>query len=502
MSGAAEALTRFWPDARPRSFVAGEWAASADAAPSYDPSTGEVLAEAPVASAAEVDAAVEAARLAQPAWSAAGLEARADALEGVAARLREHGEALALLDSADSGNPLPSTRRDVALALRYLKRWPSYAFALAGRATTPADDALSYTLRMPYGVVGKIIAFNHPTLFALGGMIFPLLAGNTVVIKAAPQTPLATLALGRILEGVLPPGVVNIVAGGADAGDALVTHPAVKRIAFTGSLPSALAIQSRLGARGRIKHLTTELGGKNAMVVFPDVDLDAAVDAAVAGMSFTISQGQSCQSTSRLLLHASIHDAFVARLAERLRRIRVGVAYDESVDMGPLVSREHLARVRAYVASGHGEGAALVTGGGVPDGVPEGGYYLEPTLFAEVTPRMRIATEEIFGPVVAAMEWSDYDEMVRLANDVDLGLSAAVWCRDIDLALRAAHDVEAGYVWVNDANRHFLGAPFGGVKNSGVGREECFDELLSYYETKAVNVRVPRPSASTGEGRR
>ncbi|MEU6413580.1 aldehyde dehydrogenase family protein [Microbispora sp. NPDC046933] len=498
MSGVGEALAHFWSDSQPRAFVAGEWVAAGATAPSYDPSTGEELAAVPYASAAEVDAAVEAARGAQPAWSAAGLEARADALELVEASLRAHGEKLALLDSADSGNPLASARRDIGLALRYLKRWPSFAFALAGRATTPAEDALSYTLRTPYGVVGKIIAFNHPTLFALGGMIFPLLAGNTMVIKAAPQTPLATLAIGRVLADVLPPGVVNIVAGGAETGDALVTHPAVKRIAFTGSLPTALAIQSRLGARGRIKHLTTELGGKNAMVVFPDVDLDAAVEAAVAGMSFTVSQGQSCQSTSRLLLHESIHDDFVTRLAERLRRLRVGVAYDEGSDMGPLVSLQQLDRVRGYVASGCEEGAELVTGGGVPDGVPPRGYYLEPTLFTGVTPRMRIAREEIFGPVVAAMTWSDHDEMLRLANDVDLGLSAAVWCRDIDLALRTAHELEAGYVWVNDANRHFLGAPFGGVKNSGVGREECLDELLSYFETKAVNVRVPRRLENPG----
>ncbi|WP_055477944.1 aldehyde dehydrogenase family protein [Sphaerimonospora mesophila] len=501
MSGVRAALDHFWSDARPKSFVAGEWSASSTTFPAYDPSTGEVLAAVPEASPAEVDAAVEAARQAQPAWSAAGLEARADTLERVAAELRAQGEKLALLDSVNSGNPLSAARRDITLALRYLKRWPSYAFALTGQATTPVDDALSYTLRTPYGVVGKIIAFNHPTLFALGGMIFPLLAGNTMVIKAAPQTPLATLAIGRILEGVLPPGVVNIVAGGAGTGDALVTHPDVKRIAFTGSLPTALAIQSRLGARGQIKHLTTELGGKNAMVVFPDVDLDAAVDAAVANMSFTVSQGQSCQSTSRLLLHESIHDAFVSRLADRLRRLRIGPAYDEASDMGPLVSRHQLERVRAYIASGCEEGAELLTGGGIPDGVPSGGYYLEPTLFAGVTPGMRIAREEIFGPVAAAMSWSDHDEMLHLANDVDLGLSAAVWCRDVDLALRTAHELEAGYVWVNDANRHFLGAPFGGVKNSGVGREECMDELLGYYETKAVNVRVPRRPARTEGGR-
>jgi acyl-CoA reductase-like NAD-dependent aldehyde dehydrogenase len=208
-------------------------------------------------------------------------------------------------------------------------------------------------------------------------------------------------------------------------------------------------------------------------------------------MSLTVSQGQSCQSTSRLLLHSSIYAAFLDRLAARLATLRIGVAYDEGVDMGPLVSAEHLDRVRGYVQTGLDEGARLMTGGRVPHQAPSGGYYLEPTLFADVEPHMRVAQEEIFGPVIAALPWDSYDEMIRIANGIDLGLSAAVWSRDIDAALRTAHDVEAGYVWVNDANRHYLGAPFGGVKNSGVGREESAEELLSYLETKAVNVRVP-----------
>jgi acyl-CoA reductase-like NAD-dependent aldehyde dehydrogenase len=334
------------------------------------------------------------------------------------------------------------------------------------------------------------VAFNHPSLFAVAGMIFPLLAGNTIVVKAAPQTPLGTLALGALLQDCLPPGTVNLIAGGAETGDALVTSPRVKRLSFVGSLPTALAIQSRLSVGGTVKHLSLELGGKNAMIVFPDVDLDAAVDAAVAGMSFAVSAGQSCQSTSRLLLHADIYEPFLDLLAARMSALRVGVAYDEAVDMGPLVSAAQLARVQSYVASGIDEGARLVTGGAAPAGLPPG-HYLQPTLFADVEPGMRIAREEIFGPVVAALPWRDYDEMIALANDVELGLSAAVWSRDIDAALRTAADVQAGYVWVNDANRHYLGSPFGGVKNSGIGREESPEELLSYLETKSVNVRLP-----------
>jgi acyl-CoA reductase-like NAD-dependent aldehyde dehydrogenase len=493
----AEALRAFWADGQPRTFVDGEWCDPAATAPTHDPSTGDVIADAPISSAAEVVRAVEAARHAQRDWAAAGLEARADALQVLAARLAERGEELALLESMDSGNPLFATRRDVSFGLRYLARWPSYAFAQAGRATTPVADGLSYTLSSPYGVVGRIVAFNHPSLFAVAGLIFPLLAGNTIVIKAAPQTPLGTLALGALLRDSLPPGVVNLVAGGAETGDALVTSPQVKRLSFVGSLPTALNIQSRLSVSGTVKHLSLELGGKNAMIVFPDVQLDAAVEAAVAGMSFKVSAGQSCQSTSRLLIHADIYEPFVALLAQRMEALRVGVAYDPVTDMGPLVSGTHLARVRDYIDSGIADGARLVTGGRTPAGLP-GGHYLEPTLFADVDAAMAIAREEIFGPVVAAMPWRDYDEMLSVANDVELGLSAAVWSRDIDAALRTAAEVEAGYVWVNDANRHYLGAPFGGVKNSGLGREESPEELLSYLETKSVNVRLPlRPDVAS-----
>jgi betaine-aldehyde dehydrogenase len=489
-SAAGQALQAFWPDQQPRTFVGGQWCDPVASAPTDDPSTGLLLADAPVSSPAEVAAAVEAAAQAQPAWAAVGLEARAAALQEFAHRLRERGEELALLESMDSGNPMFATRRDVSFGLRYLSRWPSYAFAHAGRATTPVADGLSYTLSSPYGVVGRIVAFNHPSLFAVAGMIFPLLAGNTIVVKAAPQTPLGTLALGALLQDCLPPGTVNLIAGGAETGDALVTSPRVKRLSFVGSLPTALAIQSRLSVGGTVKHLSLELGGKNAMIIFPDVDLDAAVDAAVAGMSFAVSAGQSCQSTSRLLLHADIYEPFLDLLAARMSALRVGVAYDEAVDMGPLVSAAQLARVQSYVASGIDEGARLVTGGAAPAGLPPG-HYLQPTLFADVEPGMRIAREEIFGPVVAALPWRDYDEMIALANDVELGLSAAVWSRDIDAALRTAADVQAGYVWVNDANRHYLGSPFGGVKNSGIGREESPEELLSYLETKSVNVRLP-----------
>jgi acyl-CoA reductase-like NAD-dependent aldehyde dehydrogenase len=486
----SRALEAFWPDATPQNFVDGRWSATARRSDCVDPSTGMAYTSVPLSERADVDAAVEAARAAQSSWAALSLSDRISALSRLCEALADRSEKLALLESIDSGNPLSSTRRDMMLAKRYLSEWPAHALTFAGRASRPHPDGLMVLTHEPYGVVGRIIAYNHPSLFAIAGSIFPLLAGNTIVIKAAAQTPVATLALGALLQKALPPGVMNIVAGEAEAGDALTIHPLIKRVSFVGSGATALKIQSRLSVSGLVKHFTAELGGKNPMIVCPDVDLPAAVEAALAGTSFLVSQGQSCQSTARLLVHEEIHDEFVERLAARLRDIRVGPAYAEDADMGPLVSAEHLARVKGYVRAGIDDGAMLIIGGGRPDGAPDGGYYLEPTLFTDVPAGSVLASEEIFGPVAVVQRWSEEAQVVEMANDVPLGLSAGIWTKDIDRALRLAGQVRAGYVWVNDANRHYPGAPFGGQKGSGTGREESIEDFTSYLEAKAINIKV------------
>jgi acyl-CoA reductase-like NAD-dependent aldehyde dehydrogenase len=304
---------------------------------------------------------------------------------------------------------------------------------------------------------------------------------------------LATLALAEAFAEAFPPGVVNVVTGGAEVGDALVIHPAVKRLAFTGSVPTGLTIQRRAAESGHVKHVSLELGGKNAMVVFPDADVNEAVDGAIFGMNFTTCQGQSCGSNSRVLVHRRSYDEFVARTADQLRSYTVGVAYDESTDMGPLASAEQHDRVTRYLESGVREGATLIIGGEHPEGAPAGGYYMTPAVFADVRGDMTIAREEIFGPVISILPWDDYDDMVELANNVDLGLTASVWTRDLDVALQTADRLDAGYVWVNDSTRHYFGTPFGGTKDSGIGREEGRDELFSYLETKAVHLRLADP---------
>jgi acyl-CoA reductase-like NAD-dependent aldehyde dehydrogenase len=232
------------------------------------------------------------------------------------------------------------------------------------------------------------------------------------------------------------------------------------------------------------------------MVVFPDADVDEAVEGAIFGMNFNVCQGQSCGSNSRVLVHRALHDEFVERSAARLRDFTVTTAYREEADMGPLVSRDHHERVAAYVEGGVREGATLVTGGDRPADAPSGGYFMEPVVFADVRPDMAIAREEIFGPVMSVLAWDDYDQMVETANGVELGLTAAVWTNDIHLAHRTAERLDAGYVWVNDSTRHYFGTPFGGTKNSGVGREESMDELISYLETKVVHTRLKEPRAA------
>jgi acyl-CoA reductase-like NAD-dependent aldehyde dehydrogenase len=346
---------------------------------------------------------------------------------------------------------------------------------------------LHFTLREPYGVVARIVPFNHPFMFAAAHLAAPLMAGNAVVVKTPETSPLSGALLGEICRETLPRGLVNIVHGhGLPAGDALVRHPLVRRIGFTGSVATGLAIQ-RAAAATAVRHVTLELGGKNPFIVFPDADLDRVVEMAVAGMNFSWA-GQSCGSTSRLLLHESVHDVIVERVAARMAALRLGSLLDPRSEMGPVNSARQYARVTEFIASAHAEGARLVTGGGRPQGEAFArGYWVAPTLFADVQPSMRIAREEIFGPVVCALRFGSEEEAVALANGTDYGLTAAIWTRDLPRALRMMRSLEAGTVWINMAGQHYVGTPFGGWKDSGLGGEECLEELLSYSQLKAVH---------------
>lgn len=475
-----------------RMLIGGEFRDAEDKASTetVDPSTGAVLARVPEASAGDVARAVEAAAAAQRAWQGIGLAGRSECFARFGQLLEENLEELAMLDAIDGGNPVTAMRDDVRISQTYVRGWPGLAQALNGQVIPASPDGLHYTTSMPYGVVGRITAFNHPLMFAATRPLPALITGNTVVMKPSPQTPLVTLRLAELYAQAFPPGVMNVVCGGAETGDALVTHRAVKRIAFTGSVPIGLHIQRRAAESGRVKHLSLELGGKNAMVVFPDVDLDAAVDGALVGMNFTICQGQSCGSNSRVIVHRGVRDEFVSKLAARVAELRVRPAYDEAADMGPLVSSTHHARVSGFLERAVSDGARLVTGGDRPPDVPDEGFFLTPAVVADVRPDMEVARNEVFGPLISVLSWDDYEEMISVANGVDFGLTASVWTHDLDLAHRTAALLDAGYVWVNDSSQHYFGTPFGGTKDSGTGREESVDELRSYLEEKAVHVRL------------
>ena len=470
--------------------IDGELCAAAAGAwlESENPATEQPLGRVACAGAEDVRRAVSAARTAQPVWAAKSVWERGALLRGLAAGIRARGAQILDLEARDTGNTIGKLGADVQIAAGYLEYFAGLASEIKGETVPATAQGLHFTLREPWGVVARIVPFNHPFMFAAAHLAAPLMAGNAVVVKTPETSPLTGSILGELCREHLPPGVVNIVHGlGLPAGDTLVRHPDVRRIGFTGSVPTGLAIQ-RAAAEGGVKHVTLELGGKNPFIVFPDADLDKAVDLAVAGMNFSWA-GQSCGSTSRLLLHDSVHDEFVERVAARLGRLQLGDPTDPASEMGPVNSRRQHARVMGFIESARLEGARLVTGGRRPPGADfRAGYWVEPTLYDGVDPTMRVAREEVFGPIVCALRWSTEAQAIALANDTEFGLTAAVWTRDLNTAMRMMRRIEAGTVWINTAAQHFVGTPFGGWKDSGLGGEECLDELLSYTQVKAVHV--------------
>ena len=453
------------------------------------PGTGERIAAVPVCGPEVVDAAITSAAAAQPEWAALGAGGRGRALRCFADALRADAERLARIDAVDSGNPLAAMRNDLAYAADSLDYFAGIARELHGKTLPASAGGLHMTLREPYGVVARTLPFNHPLMFTVYHAAAPLAAGNTVVIKAPDQAPVSPLEVAYTAAEVLPEGVLTVLTGdGATTGSAVVYHPGVRRIGFTGRRETGLMVMAAAAASGVLKHVTAELGGKNPLLVFPDADPAYVAEQAVAGMNFESSQGQSCGSTSRLLVHADLHGTLVEALEARLSRITVGDPLDSATTMGPLVSQAQLDLVSGYVAAGLEQGAQLVSGGGRPESAPDGGYYLAPTLFDGVEPHHRIASEEIFGPVLSVLTWTDRDELLRLANASPLGLTANIITRRIDWALDAARSVEAGCVWINGRGQHFLETPFGGYKDSGIGSEGSMESLESYTRTKALHV--------------
>jgi betaine-aldehyde dehydrogenase len=471
-------------------YYGGQWHVPAGGyRPTLNPATQETLANAPEANVDDVDDAVHMAHKGFLAWVRVPAAEKSAKLREIARRLRLHADELALLDSANCGNPFKRMQPDAHLAAAQIDYYAGLVHELKGETMPTADGALNYSVREPLGVVARIVAYNHPLMFLAGKIAPALAAGNSVIMKAPDQAPLSALRFAEIVDGVLPPGVLNILTGGRECGEALVRHPLVKKVALIGAVPTGAAILR--SAADKIMPVALELGGKNPLVICADADVEKAILGAINGMNFTWA-GQSCGSTSRLFVHESLYDRVIGGICEKLPQLhRCGMPIDPETTMGCLISEAQFEKVMNYIDIAGKEGARLVAGGKRPtDPALAKGWFVEATVFADVTPQMRIFKEEVFGPVLSIIKWSDEEQLIADINSVEYGLTASIYTRELTLAHRLARYIEAGYIWINTSSAHYVGTSFGGYKKSGMGREEGLEELLAYTQVKNVHVML------------
>lgn len=456
----------------------------------HDPANGLELCAVAAGGCEDVELAVAAARQGFLHWRDVPPLERARTLRRMADVIRRHARELALLDAADSGNPVSEMEADAHVAAARMEFFAGLVTEAKGDSIPMGPNAVNFTVRQPLGVVARIVAFNHPFMFCASKLAAPLAAGNAIIIKPAEQAPLSSLRLAELVGDMLPAGVFTLLNGDRELGAALATHKDVAMVGLVGSAQTGRAVMR--GAADTLKPVLLELGGKNALIAFPDADPEEVAQAAVAGMNFSWC-GQSCGSTSRVFLHESIHDDVLARMLSKVRRYVPGIPTDPATTMGAIINRTQFDRILGHIQSGVNEGAKLETGGRPPPNPAlANGTFIEPTIFSGVTAEMRIAREEIFGPVMSVLKWNDEAAMLDDVNSVEYGLTCAIYTTDIDRAHRTAMAVQAGYVWVNEVSRHFLGAPFGGYKQSGIGREECLGEMLSFTQEKNIHIRLRR----------
>jgi 5-carboxymethyl-2-hydroxymuconic-semialdehyde dehydrogenase len=510
-AGQSDAATRrreaFATIGRQRHYIAGEFrdSASGETFETHDPSTGQALAGTAAGGPPEIDAAVAAAREAFDSgpWPRLAAAERAAALRRIAALVRRDADDFIDLECLDIGMPIAQMRGLAARAARNFEYFAGVVEELGGRAHMVGDDFLNYTIHKPVGVAGLIMPWNAPLMLSTWRIAPCLAAGNTIVLKPAEWSPLTATRLAALLdEAELPIGVFNLVHGfGETAGAALSAHPGVDLLCFTGESSTGQTIMASGAAT--LKRTSFELGGKSPVVVFADSDFERAVDAVVAQI-FTMN-GQRCTAGSRLLVERAMYEPLVAAVAERARNIRPGDPFDPATELGPLIGPEHRARVGSYLESAAADGARTLVGGATPDGL--GANYLEATVIADVEEGMKVFQEEIFGPVLVATPFDDEAEAIRLANATRYGLAAYVWTNDLGRAHRVAQAIDTGLCWINSQNVRDLRMPFGGVKDSGIGREGGDYSFEFYCELETIHValhehRIPRFGLATEGGGR
>ncbi len=468
--------------------INNEWrpSASGKTMDVVNPATEEVIAQVASADRADLDSAVSAARVAlDGAWGQLSARERGRLVRKLGERLLERVDEVARLETLHNGKPISESRNiEIPAAAECFEYYGGWSDKVMGETIPVKGNHLTYTLREPVGVVAAIVPWNFPLLLAAWKVAPALACGNTVILKPASQTPLTALALGEIaIEVGLPPGVLNVLTGpGSQLGQAIVEHPGIDKIAFTGDTSTGKGIMR--GAADTLKKITLELGGKSPNIVLADADLDAAIRGATIGIFY--GKGEVCAAGSRLLVDKSIKAEFVDKLAARAKKMTAGDPMDPRTRFGALSSKKQMDSVLRYIESGKQEGATLVAGGARTDIGTGKGYFVQPTVFADVRPDMTIAREEIFGPVLASIEFADIDEAIARANDSKYGLAAGIWTRDIKKAHYIARKLQAGTVWINTYNVYDTAAPFGGYKHSGFGREMSAHALEHYTQIKSV----------------